>query len=282
MKKLSTLALATTVAFLQTGCFNRTAETKIDQPPNRQSQAAQTAQAASMTEEVSPAIANPLVTTSKAEAATSMLEFAVTVPSFSEPDAELVKAASLPPQLNISSFLVQTPDGDPLKMRASSGSDAEVIATLPQGTSVLMRVGDPTGTWFEVSTTEGQVGWVAGAFLLNPQTGARVSSSMPSLEVAPASVVVEDLVAAESSVVAENSVAAENSAVEGPAFNRVVQTGNGDSLNMRAAPHLDAEVVRALPNGTRLNYEHDVGPWSRVVTADGLEGFVATDYLVVR
>ncbi len=270
-KKFSTLALATIVAFLQTGCFNRTAETNINQSPSRQPQAAQ---AAIGPGETSPAIANPpsktLVTTSKGEAATSMLEFAVTVPSFSEPDSVTVPLEPLPSQINISSFLVQTPDGDPLKMRASSGSEAAVIATLPQGTSVLMRVGDPTGTWFEVSTAAGQVGWVAGAFLLNPQTGARVSSTMPPLEVAAPSVEVA------------SSVTPETPPSENSEFDRVVKTLDGDVLNMRIAPHLDAEVVRALPNGTPLSYANDVGPWSRVVTADGLEGFVATDYLIVR
>jgi uncharacterized protein YgiM (DUF1202 family) len=57
---------------------------------------------------------------------------------------------------------------DLLNLRAGAGLSTSVIATLPYGTWLIISNGPMAAdgyNWFEVETSEGDLGWVAGAFL---------------------------------------------------------------------------------------------------------------------
>lgn len=56
---------------------------------------------------------------------------------------------------------------------------------------------------------------------------------------------------------------------------------NADSVNVRAAPSTEAEVLDKLTNGEAALMVEDVdGEWARIIIqGDGLEGFVALRYL---
>ena len=54
---------------------------------------------------------------------------------------------------------------------------------------------------------------------------------------------------------------------------------NAGNLNFRKGADMNAEVIRMLPRGTRVERTKDLGEWSEV-TVGGIKGFVASRYLV--
>lgn len=132
-----------------------------------------------------------------------------------------------------------------------------------------MHLSDRSGEWFEVSASGGVRGWVAAAYLIDPN-GYRAASSVPA-KVAPAP-------------------APRASSSSGSSYNNdyatyydlQIQTMDGDSLNLRSGPTLEAGVITAIPNGTYLTYVGEVGRWTQVQTGSGVVGYVASDYVVHR
>lgn len=296
MKQLSILVCATSIVLLQTGCFYRNYSATLHDAPAASTEAFVPEAAVTKSIKSFSTIPEPSPTSNTAEsdgaAAQEILSALEVVPRAVDisqmsagqvkasqadlataPVGELQVAQAVPNYVNISSFWVSTADGLPLEMRSQGNLQSPVIATLAHNSSVIIRIGDPTGTWFEVATPEGKVGWVLGAYLVNFHTGARVSNHLPDYSVVSAS-------DRESSDLVRESVAQQSQ--ETLSFEQVVQTLDGGPLAMRVNPHLNSDLVKALPNGTPVENLYNLGPWSHVRTQDGLEGFVATDYLVLR
>lgn len=258
MKRISVLALAAAIGLLQTGCFNRSAAN--NQPQEAQAAAIATQPAAAPAQAVAPAQAAAPVAAAPAAVAPAAPAPVAPAPVAPAP----VAAAPAPMQVNANSYFVSTNDGTALNVRASTSTQAQVVGSLPQGTQVLMHLSDRSGQWFEVSAAGGVRGWVAAAYLVNPQ-GQRAANSLPA-QVAPAP-----------------APQAYNAYDEGHGefySDYYIQTMDGDPLNMREGPFLGARVLRALPNGTDVAHVDTAGQWTEVMTADGLVGYVASDYLV--
>ena len=63
-------------------------------------------------------------------------------------------------------------------------------------------------------------------------------------------------------------------------FAQVQASVNVSSLALRARPHMDAELLQALPNGTKLTLLHREGEW-QYVELDGACGYVMRKFLRV-
>ena len=260
MKRISTLALVAAVGLFQTGCFNSTAD-------NNQPQEAQAAAIAApgATQPAAAPAAAPVQAAAPVAAAPVAAAPAAVAPAPVAPAP--VAAAPAPMQVNANSYFVSTNDGGPLNVRASTSTQSQVIGSLPQGTQVLMHLSDRSGEWFEVSAA-GVRGWVAAAYLIDPN-GYRAASSVPA-KVAPAP----------APAPAPHSYYSEGLGDEHYTTYLQVQTMDGDPLNLRSGPTREAGVIRAVPNGASLIYMDEVGRWTQVQTTDGVVGFVASDYLI--
>lgn len=250
MKKISLLAVVTVVSLLQTGCFNRPVA-NTNQP--------QEAQAASIAAPAQPAVAQPAV-----------------APVPVAPPAP-VAAAPAPAPINANSYFVNTNQGDPLNVRATNSTQAQVVGSLPQGTQVTMNTSDSSGQWFEVSAP-GIRGWVAAAYLINPQ-GQRASNSLPAQAPAP---VAAPQAAADSSYTLEdasNRLASTIIANARVSQDYRVRTQDGDPLNLRSAPSVNSQVIAVLPYMSYLGELEDLGDWVKVVTPDGVVGYAAQEFL---
>lgn len=65
----------------------------------------------------------------------------------------------------------------------------------------------------------------------------------------------------------------------GPGAYRVVRETAAPCLNFRPQPAAGTAALECLPPGTRVLVRETVGEWSRVVLANGLEGWMAAPYL---
>lgn len=260
MKRLSTLAIIAAVGLFQTGCFNSTAD-------NNQPQEAQAASIAA------PATAEPAAAPAPAVApAAAPAQAAAPVAAAPAPVAPApVAAAPAAPQVSANTYFVSTNDGTALNVRATNSTQSQVIGSLPQGSQVLMHVSDRSGEWFEVSASGGVRGWVAAAYLIDPN-GYRAASSVPA-KVAPAP----------APAPAPHSYYNEGYGDDyATYYDLQIQTMDGDPLNLRSGPTTSAGVIQAIPNGTYLSYLDEVGRWTQVQTGDGVVGYVASDYLIYR
>ncbi len=256
MKRISTLALVAAVGLFQTGCFNSAAD-------NNQPQEAQAAAiAAPAAAPVAAPAAAPVAAPAAAPVAAPVQAAAPVAVAPAAVAPAPVAAAPAPMQVNANSYFVSTNDGGPLNVRASTSTQAQVVGSLPQGTQVLMHLSDRSGEWFEVSAA-GVRGWVAAAYLIDPN-GYRAASSVPA-KAAPAP-----------------APQAYYGDEYGDYYDLQVQTMDGDSLNLRSAPTREAGVIRSVPNGGSLIYLDEVGRWTQVQTPDGVVGYVASDYLIYR
>ena len=131
---------------------------------------------------------------------------------------------------------------DQLRLRAGPGTGADVVTTLPSGTT-LSVTGMPVGaggyTWYPVVTDSGSAGWVAGMYLAGgagaPGGGTLAVGSPARVDVA--------------------------------------------SLNLRSGPGLDAQVLQQLSSGTWLMLVDGPEPrdgydWYAVETSNGASGWV--------
>ena len=162
--------------------------------------------------------------------------------------------------------------GDGVNLRAEPAHDAEVLAAVPDGTEVALRIDmvdtvyDPDGVtrWWPVAV-DGQDGWMSGAYLVAP--GAA--------DTAPAEAASEPAPSPGSGYEYSGAMVAAISA-------------DGDGVNLRAVPDPQGSIVAALPDGTVVNLRIDVldtvydaaGTRWWPVEVDGMEGWVSGFYLV--
>jgi murein DD-endopeptidase MepM/ murein hydrolase activator NlpD len=178
-------------------------------------------------------------------------------------------------------------DGDRVNLRADAAHDAEVIATVPDGTVVTLRVDmldtvyDPDGVtrWWPVAVG-GQEGWMTGAFLVAP--GAETPVEEPAAAEAP----VEDAPVPDAP--AEPAAAPSGVAYDYTGAMVATISADGDGVNMRSEPDAGSAVVAALNDGTVVDLRIDqvdtvydaAGTRWWPVAADGAEGWVSGFYLV--
>lgn len=279
MKNISILVIVTAVSLLQTGCLNRSAANN-NQP--REAQAASIAQPA-----VAPAAAAPTQSAAAPVAAAAPTQSAAAAPVAAAPAQPVVAPAAVaqsqpaaapvavaPAPVSANSYFVNTNEGDPLNVRATSSTQAQVVGRLPQGTQVTMHLSDRSGQWFEVSAP-GVRGWVAAAYLIDPQ-GRRASNSLPAQ--APAPVAAPQASASYTLEDAGNRLAASTQSA-GRSRREYRVTISSGTLNLRSAPSTRAQVVGALVDGAYVGELEDLGNWIKVVTDNGAVGYAAKQYL---
>ena len=170
-------------------------------------------------------------------------------------------------------------DGDGVNLRADAAHDAEVLATVPDGTVVTLRidmvdtVSDPDGVtrWWPVAVG-GQSGWMTGAYL--------VAAEAAPAEEAPAEEVATE---APAEPEAPSGVAYDYSGAMVAAI-----SADGDGVNLRSEPDAGSAVVATLSDGTVVDLRIDqldtvydaAGTRWWPVAADGAEGWVSGFYLV--
>ncbi|HEV2073736.1 MAG TPA: SH3 domain-containing protein [Thermomicrobiales bacterium] len=165
-------------------------------------------------------------------------------------------------------------DGDGANLRAAAEHDAEVVATVPDGTIVDLRVDavdtvyDPDGVtrWWPVSFN-GLDGWIVGFYLTDPDT------PVPS-----------------------DGTAGTTSTTSAPSRTPYEYTGSmtaeisadGDGLVLRVEPDSNSAKVASLSEGTIVElrideldtvYDEQGTRWWPVAV-DGLEGWVSGFYLI--
>lgn len=133
--------------------------------------------------------------------------------------------------------------GDCVNVRGGPGLNAPVLTCLPDGTLVTVADGPVTADGRLWWRLEG-LGWAAGDYLIG------VSAPIPALR---------------------------------PGARALVDAGEGDCLNLRAAPGMAAPVLACLPSGARVTITDgpraaDGRTWWQV---DG-RGWAAADYLQPR
>ena len=163
-------------------------------------------------------------------------------------------------------------NGDGLNLRAAPGRDGEVIASIPDGTIVDLRIDmtdtvrDPDGVtrWWPV-LFDGQTGWVAGTYLVSADAG---TESKPESERTSGSQFSFD-----------GGTLADATAVV---------TTDGDNLLLRAEPSSSSGILDRIPDGTVVDlridtvdtvYDPDgVTRWWPV-SHDGQDGWVSGFFL---
>lgn len=164
--------------------------------------------------------------------------------------------------------------GDGVNLRATAEHDAQVVATVPDGTIVELRVDmvdtvyDPDGItrWWPVSVG-GQDGWISGFYLADVDAAAPPAATADTASTAPA--------AGRTPYDYTGSMTAEISA-------------DGDGLVLRAEPDRNSDEVASLPDGTIVDLRIDVldtvydeqGTRWWPVAVDGMEGWVSGFYLI--
>jgi uncharacterized protein YgiM (DUF1202 family) len=165
-------------------------------------------------------------------------------------------------------------DGDGVNLRATADHNAELVATVPDGTVVQLRVDvadtvyDPDGVtrWWPVSFN-GQDGWISGFYLTDP------NSLVPSDGTAGTTSTTST--ASRTPYEYTGSMTAEISA-------------DGDGLVLRAEPDPNSAKVASLSEGTIVelrideldtDYDEQGTRWWPVAV-DGLEGWVSGFYVI--
>jgi murein DD-endopeptidase MepM/ murein hydrolase activator NlpD len=136
--------------------------------------------------------------------------------------------------------VVATDDGGNLNLRAEPAADADVLASIPKGTRVDLRidvtdtVADPDGAtrWWPVSFG-GQDGWVSGQFLTSASAPAAAATT-PAAPRGPFAWTGDSLEGATATV-----------------------AGDGQNVNVRAEPAADAAIVTKVADGALVNLRID-------------------------
>lgn len=182
---------------------------------------------------------------------------------------------------------VVTGSDNGLRLRSEAAFDADIIDTLLDGTVVTLRIDvldtvlDPDGTtrWWPVSGN-GSDGWVSGFYL--SATGV-VDESDTSDTATP-----DMSVAAETTGVDDTSGTDESFSFDGAALVDASAKidGAGGSVNLRAAPSSDAELVTTLTDGSVVDLridsldtvvDGDIRWWP--ISIAGFDGWVSGEFL---
>ncbi|WEA42339.1 SH3 domain-containing protein [Priestia aryabhattai] len=127
-----------------------------------------------------------------------------------------------------------------LNVRSSASTSASVVTNLPRNSKVT--VVKESGSWSQIKTASGQMGWVASQYL---QAGS--ASSTPAKD--------------------SGSTTSKSAVV------------NASSLNVRSSASTSASVVTNLPRNSKVTVVKESGSWSQIKTASGQTGWVASQYL---
>lgn len=140
----------------------------------------------------------------------------------------------------LSSFhLVRTNQGDPLNVREQPNMRARIVGKLPYGTDVIVNLYDRTGEWAEVSAPKGKTSGWVAARYLQK---AAVGGELPNGKMR-------------------------------------VKTLDGDRLNIRSQPVLNAKVLGTVRNNTTVTFLGYEGNWTKIIAPNGIQGYVASQYL---
>jgi cell wall-associated NlpC family hydrolase len=153
-------------------------------------------------------------------------------------------------------------DGEGLNLRNAPSLDSEIIAGMPEGAMVEVIANgffDDSGTEWSQITFDGIEGYGAAQYLETQPTDAAAPIAINTSSPAPDATT--------------------------PATTATVLGTNGDGLNVRDAPSLDANVITGVLEGAIVQIvdgpvRSDIGdPWYQVI-ADGVTGWVHGAYLV--
>jgi uncharacterized protein YkwD len=171
------------------------------------------------------------------------------------------------PTLVVREVYVNSDNG--LNLRAEPDATGTVLRTLSPGTHLTAigsaAVPDANGVaWQNVSTDDGQSGWVAAQFLIDRKPINATPTSTP----VPLSTIETTLV------------------VTPIASAGYVYVAAPDGLNLRAQASASSQLLRTLANGQRLQTNGlGFGPdengitWFNVKTEDGVEGWVSVQFV---
>lgn len=167
-----------------------------------------------------------------------------------------------------------TTNTDSVNMRAEATVDSEVVDQLGEGVE-LEVIGGPVEAddyvWYQVRVTGegGSEGWIADEFLSGVQAPAETSGDGTSGDESASST-------------PEAGSATPAAAGDFAVGDTIVTTE--ENVRLRPAANTNEEAIDALPTGTELTVtgepvEAEGFTWLPVETADGLTGYVTTDFV---
>lgn len=141
-----------------------------------------------------------------------------------------------------------------VNMRVGPSSSTDRIATLQPGQKLTF--GEMSGGWAQVTTADGESGWVFASYLVGPAVESARAPDAASTEARVADV-------------REPQPAADEPAAGTGRYARI----KGDVV-LRAGPSRDAESLFVLPSGERVAIVDVQGRWARIVLRSGASGWV--------
>lgn len=183
---------------------------------------------------------------------------------------------------DIQAVVVAPNDAAPLL--AEPVSDAEILESIPDGTTVLLEIDvkdsvttDDDSRFWPVSVG-GTSGWINGQSLMSPEDYAAYSAST-------------DGTSGSDSTTSSSDSTSTRAPFDftGESAEAIAEVrADGEGLKMRAEPAADAEIVTSLAEGTIVDLRiadfdtvyDDAGTRWWPVAFDGFEGWVSGDYLV--
>ncbi len=199
-------------------------------------------------------------------------------------------------------------------VRASASTDAKVVATIKNDQTIVLSSQRDNNGWHRVVLTDGTVGyikfdssaWEETSDITNCNEDVAISSDKADLRAGPASSEKVLTTLSKGQIVSRvdntgrytyggvtwdrvimndgtKGFVARSSLDTNPAVYRVKVS---DCLRMRSAAGFSGEVIRLLPNDTKLTRLEiassmiDGYYWDRVITGTGITGYVARSYLI--
>ncbi len=167
--------------------------------------------------------------------------------------------------------VVANTEGSGAALRSKPSYDAEVLLTVPEGTSVSVSDGPLSGggsLWYAV-TASGKDGYLPAIFLVSGNAAASdsdVSSTTVATAAAP------EVGAASVETDAPAVAAAETGSA-------VIAGTNGDGVRCRTEPSYAGAVINVLPEGTTISLNGAAtGEW-QPTSCNGSAGYVHTDFV---
>lgn len=175
--------------------------------------------------------------------------------------------------------------GEGVNLRATPAHDAGLLASIPDGSTVALRVdmvdtvldGDGVTRWWPV-TFDGQDGWVSGFYLSDGSTPDTRDASVTPAATVQTSAPVVPAEAGEPFDFTEQATESSTARI----------AGSGESVNVRAEPAVESAVVAIAADGQVVTlriafvdtvYDADgVTRWWPI-TIDGTDGWVSGFYL---
>ncbi len=151
-----------------------------------------------------------------------------------------------------------------LHLRTAPNTNSNIIDTLEPGAALTIIGRTANNAWFWVTDDSGRLGWVAAAYV--NYFGDLAAVPVTNTDDAPASAAPQPP--------PESAPAPQASGSAG-------SVAAGFSVNFRAGPSMDAEVITVLRGGTPLTIINTdpSGTWYNALTADGVSGWLAAAYV---